>query len=293
MIMDPLQVRHLTEQQIRQKLENLPETDNVFAGGFGISRNASRDFFAGGLITLGTPYRIQENRIILITGGTATFQANLTHYRAQRCDVFIQRQGMLVQADSFSDDFRCLVISHSESACQIPGHLQSSETLLSLDGNTFILAERYADILWELLHRNLPPMNAVAQTLIALYSLLRTMDGTENPVAHGSRRRAVTSAFLQMVTEKCATEHALRFYAEALCVSQHYLCTAVKGVTGKTPKDWIDRALMQEIRCRLLYSEDSLLTISEELGFTNPSFFNRFFKNRQHLTPGQYRKLKT
>mgnify|MGYP003307334106 CR=1 FL=1 len=40
----------------------------------------------------------------------------------------------------------------------------------------------------------------------------------------------------------------------------------------------------------LLSSDSSILTISEEVGFDNLSYFNRAFKKQYGMTPSQYRK---
>ena len=45
------------------------------------------------------------------------------------------------------------------------------------------------------------------------------------------------------------------------------------------------------LAARLLHgSESSILTISDEVGFENLSYFNRSFKQRYGVTPSQYRK---
>ncbi len=49
-----------------------------------------------------------------------------------------------------------------------------------------------------------------------------------------------------------------------------------------------DYRLMMAARL-LLASDSSVLSISQEVGFENLSYFNRSFKKKYHITPSAYR----
>ena len=59
----------------------------------------------------------------------------------------------------------------------------------------------------------------------------------------------------------------------------------VRQASGITAKEWIDRAVITQAKILLRHSELSVLEISEELGFANPSFFSKYFRRLTGLTP--------
>ncbi|MBO6189322.1 MAG: helix-turn-helix domain-containing protein [Alloprevotella sp.] len=61
-------------------------------------------------------------------------------------------------------------------------------------------------------------------------------------------------------------------------------------VSGKPPKEWIDDALLTQVKIELKYTEKSVARISDDNNFPNPSFFSKFFKRLAGLTPLEYRE---
>ncbi len=80
------------------------------------------------------------------------------------------------------------------------------------------------------------------------------------------------------------------WYADALCISVHYLCEAVYAVGGHYPKHYIRQTLVSEAKYLLCYTDGSAAAIAAELNFPSPAYFNRFFKRETDLTPGEFRK---
>ena len=85
-------------------------------------------------------------------------------------------------------------------------------------------------------------------------------------------------------------QRELRFYADTLCISVHYLCEAVYAAGGHYPKHYIHQSLISEAKYLLAYTPRSAAAISEELGLPNPAWFSRLFKRETGLTPGEFRK---
>lgn len=58
---------------------------------------------------------------------------------------------------------------------------------------------------------------------------------------------------------------------------------------GRAPKDICHSRLLLEGKRLLTYTLKSIAEISHALGFSEPSYFNRFFKRNTGLTPRQFR----
>lgn len=83
--------------------------------------------------------------------------------------------------------------------------------------------------------------------------------------------------------------HNVAYYAELQHITPKYLSVVVNHVSGRTPRQWIDDQLMQEIRHLLQHSDMSVKQIAAHLCFANESFFGKYFKRKMGISPGSYR----
>ena len=72
--------------------------------------------------------------------------------------------------------------------------------------------------------------------------------------------------------------------------SHSHLSRLFKKEMGCSLIDYMNRNKMNYARSLLLYSDLSLIEITEELGYSSLSYFNNIFKRYYHCPPGKYRK---
>ena len=94
---------------------------------------------------------------------------------------------------------------------------------------------------------------------------------------------------LQAVIEDSAAIPEVEELAQSMNMTSRYLSDALKAETGKTTKDWINSALIERSKDRLLSTKESVATIAYGLGFEYPQYFSRLFKNKVGMTPSEYR----
>ncbi|OQP44787.1 AraC family transcriptional regulator [Niastella yeongjuensis] len=83
--------------------------------------------------------------------------------------------------------------------------------------------------------------------------------------------------------------HEVSEYALQLNISAGHLSEVVKAQSGKPAIKHIHDRLVMEARRLLFHTDHSLKEISFDLGFTDASYFNRFFKRETGMTPAEYR----
>lgn len=110
-----------------------------------------------------------------------------------------------------------------------------------------------------------------------------------SPLRSTNRREALFKHFLQLVHEHYAKERTVEFYADKLCITSRYLSAVVNSVSGHTPKEFIDRFVVQEIKALLQSTELSMQEIANQLHFPDQSFFGRYFKKHTGMMPSRYR----
>ncbi len=78
-------------------------------------------------------------------------------------------------------------------------------------------------------------------------------------------------------------------YASLLHISAGHLSEVVKTQSGKPAIKHIHERLVLEARRLLFHTNNSLKEIAFDLGFSDASYFNRFFKRETGVTPAEYR----
>jgi AraC-like DNA-binding protein len=105
------------------------------------------------------------------------------------------------------------------------------------------------------------------------------------PRVHDLRRR-----FDDAVEQHLARHHRVGDYASMLGVSARYLNTCVRTSSGATASETIHRRQFLEARRLLRHTSWSVAAIAERLGFSEASWFIRFFKRHAGMTPGAFRE---
>jgi AraC-like DNA-binding protein len=63
----------------------------------------------------------------------------------------------------------------------------------------------------------------------------------------------------------------------------------IKNKVGLSIKDLISRKKVLESQKLIAFTDQNIETIGYELGYTDPAYFNRMFKNKTGITPGAFR----
>ncbi|MBP2831034.1 AraC family transcriptional regulator [Aquimarina sp. U1-2] len=80
-------------------------------------------------------------------------------------------------------------------------------------------------------------------------------------------------------------------FAESLNLNPSYLNECVKKTSGRTTKDLISRRLLLTAKCQLLHTGKTVSEIAFDLGFESPSYFARFFRKYEKMSPLDYRNM--
>ncbi len=92
-----------------------------------------------------------------------------------------------------------------------------------------------------------------------------------------------------LVDEFFRTEHQLGFYAERLGMKVDRLNDHVKRATGVTAGHLIRQRVLTEAKRQLVFTTQPIQDIAQELSFSDPSHFARFFRKHTGTTPHEFR----
>lgn len=246
-----------------------------------------------------TPVFLEEARIGLIRKGECDYIVNLTPHKFKAGTLAFLNRGSIIQIEQVSDDFEMagiglsdfLLTSSYSKHQDIPLMNQYSELFVSVEPNEMEVVEHLLLAVWEMMHQKDYSRDSVGNIFIALLHYINHLNNNQQHLPHPPLRhsREVFTQFIQLVNQHCHHQRKLTFYANNLYISERYLSTLIKQESGKTAKEWIDKAVMTDAQVLLKHTDKTIAEISNELNFANPSFFCKFFRRVTDLSPQSYR----
>jgi AraC family transcriptional regulator, transcriptional activator of pobA len=135
-------------------------------------------------------------------------------------------------------------------------------------------------------HRELL-LEALLAGLLAWLARQITPPAAEAP--HGGRGTQHLAGFCQMIEAEYARQHAVSWYASQLGITAAHLNALCRQASGQSALDLVHERLLLEAKRSLVYTAMPVSAISYALGFADPAYFTRFFKQRIGLSPKAFR----
>lgn len=234
------------------------------------------------------PYRVDQDVVCRVHTGSITYTMNLVDYTAHAGETFLIPSGTIVEMQERSADYAI-------DACSFPPRALDSVQLLSPSREDDDILCQFFEVLW--MKANAQPFHveSVDRIHAAMQAHLADIrhESEKQPLSPpraSSRREEVLRQFIALVWKHSKQQRTLGFYADQLHLAPHYLGDMIKALSGQTVKQWVNRAVVQEVKLRLRYTHKSFAEIADELNFPNPSFFAKFFKRETCFTPTEYRQ---
>ena len=246
------------------------------------------------------PFLLEEMRILIVKEGWTEPTVNLTDYHLERGDLLFLGPNGIAQIRNLSDNVQGLAISMSDELFRLAlgnrvpkafdGHLRDFR--LHLDEEQLQTLQDIHTLLFDYTrhggHSPQTTLHLIAAFLWHVDALWGKAEQTNSGTL--SYEQQLLANFIQLVNAHARTQHGIGFYAERLFLSPRYLSTLIKKASGRTAKQWIDDALLMNIKVELKHSDKQTAQISEEMNFPNPAFFCKYFKRLTGITPQQYRR---
>lgn len=158
-------------------------------------------------------------------------------------------------------------------------------------------AERALDSLLEMLLREYrrAPDSARDRALQSLVDLLvieieRLHQESAGGTPRQHRRSAHFQQYLELVNRDYRRERSLEAYADRLGISAPYLNQLCKELTGRNALQILHERILLEAQRLLTYTALRINEVADQLGFSDPAYFTRFFRRLSGVSPRQYRQ---
>lgn len=251
------------------------------------------------------PVRLEMHLFVLCIDGTATVTADLTQYTVTPNCLIVMGQGTILQNIEVSCNGRGLFVGVSHSF--VDEVLPDIHTVLPL------IIDRKASPITEISQadsQSLQELFALLQKIIKnekgfyrrqiivnflrsmLYKVLDIYKTVNNvtPAAKRSRNEEIFYRFSKLVESEYKQHRSVQHYAGRLCITPKHLSVVVKAISGNTASAWINNYVILAAKVLLRATTKTVLEISDELNFTNQSFFGKYFKAHTGMSPQAYRQ---
>ncbi len=126
-----------------------------------------------------------------------------------------------------------------------------------------------------------------------LFSLLELVKGTYpgNGTQFSNKKGyEMVRAFDRLLHKEYQSHKEVKFYADQLHITPKHLSDVLKKETGLTAKQSIEAFVLFEAKSLLKQTEMSVKEIVYWLGYEDPSYFNKLFRNKVGMTPLNFRR---
>lgn len=125
---------------------------------------------------------------------------------------------------------------------------------------------------------------------LILVTVLRQQRLQAMTLSNTSRESSILLKFRALIEQHYMQHLAVKDYAQQLHISISKLNRLCQTLLNDSPKAIIHQRLVIEAKRRLIYTKQSVEEIAEVLGFSDPAYFSRFFKQMVGLTAGAFRQ---
>ncbi|MFT3796153.1 helix-turn-helix domain-containing protein [Flavobacterium sp.] len=132
---------------------------------------------------------------------------------------------------------------------------------------------------------------AMLQSILQRLMILCTRKLKKEHLRMPKKREAdILREYRFLVENYFSKHHDVAFYASMLNKSPKTLSNLFSSLSDRTPIDIIHERIMTQARTQIYYTTKSIKEIAYDLGYEDIQTFSRFFKNKEGLSPLQYRE---
>lgn len=256
------------------------------------------------LNTPNAPYFIEEITLIIVRSGKARIRINLNEFSVSKNTIVILTPNCIIEMLEYNEKIEAdILLFNYDVVADLPltkelGSLveifNDSPTLVLRDDDFREISDMYAVLAYHCNKQKLLKSEVTKNILYALCYLvvdLYRQEKITTEVSFASRLETLYQNFSSLLFLHYKKERSITFYSDKLHVTPKYFSKVVKNVSKRNASDLIDEMVIMGIKASLKCTDQSVLQISEEFNFPNPSFFGTFFKKKTGFTPLGYRNL--
>jgi len=236
-------------------------------------------------------------RIHIVIDGGGRLVLGETRYRLERGKCFISEPGMTIvsQADqkgltSYELTFEVLYIGKDDPSPSEGESAASFPCIGEVDCSPFSECLEWIETLYSLSQSDTSDELAYFDQQIGFQQLLRLIVRQNLNLSQTKNSRKAVEATIDQLCRDYRTEWSVGQLAEMADIGRWQYSRLFKEITGQVPLTYLSGLRIDQAKHLLQVTDDRLSDIAENSGFGDEFYFNRRFKRKVGISPGQYRR---
>lgn len=245
------------------------------------------------------PHRKDHHLLVFIRRAGSRQWIDMTPYVLKDNTIYFTGPGQVIVKEelnqlwstgiAFTDEFLSLQENASLNKLPLIQNAQNAHELLLTEADVLFVEELLSKIRVEYRQPGEWQQRMLAAYLTVLLTYLSRLYTEQFTGSNTSVDKLVLKTFQAKIEEHFQQAHEVSEYASMLNISAGHLSEVVKSQSGRPAIKHIHERLVLEARRQLVHTHQSLKEIAFDLGFSDASYFNRFFKRETGVTPADYR----
>jgi AraC-like DNA-binding protein len=239
------------------------------------------------------PHKHDFYHFVYLEAGSGWHEIDFVRFAVQAPQLYLMKPGEVhswslgARTRGFVLEFTKSSFGRSEQSAHLLGGLDRMPSMVS-GGGLAGMATILRLMQEEFLSRRPGYRAALEHLLLALLVRIERVSAAHEPKA--AKPSSLTERFRGLVEENFHREHSVEFYADSLGTTVKSLTTQVSRALGKSAGAVVQERCVLEAKRLLAYTERPVAEIGYSLGYEDPNYFARFFKQRAGVTPGKFRR---
>lgn len=235
-----------------------------------------------------TPDRPSFDALLLMRSGRGVHTVDFHPTPVVAGRLVLSRAGQVQSWDTEGDFDASIIVSRVAAAVARPW-FPLDDAHRDLDPESLATAQALIDALRREQVR-FAPEDAAVRLMNSLFASLCAVFERANPQVSGANLPDAYVAFLSSVETHLKRTHSVSQIADELGFSQRTINRACQKVTGKTAKSLLSERLVLEAKRLLVQTNEPAASIAQELGFSDPTNFHKFFQRNVSESPTAFRR---
>ena len=247
------------------------------------------------------PFKIDVTAVIICLKGTVTCSINLKTVTAVAPCFIVLLPEQILEHKSISNDYsgRMFIMSKKFTEQLLPNAQEQLPLFLSVRDKPVVELDEdglegmvsYYNMLKRIVRVKENPhrIEVVRYLTLAFFYGIGFSIHKQDTNKKSTHYENLVEKFMRLVQAHYKQQRGLDFYADRLCLTPKHLSKVIKETTTKTANDWIDEHVVLEAKALLKSTNMTAQQISEELNFSDQSFFGKYFKRHTGMSPREYK----
>ncbi|CCH54739.1 transcriptional regulator, AraC family [Fibrisoma limi BUZ 3] len=246
-----------------------------------------------------TPHRKNYYLLVFVQRGNGRHWVDMTPYVTKANTVYFFGPNQLVVKEdpkpfwstgiAFTTEFLALQENVALSKLPLIQNPQNGHELLLTEADVAFVNDTLEKLYAEYQQHGEWQQRMLAAYLTVLITYLSRLYTEQFKSDEPSADKLLVKKYQAKIDECFRDLHEVGEYASLLNLSAGHLSEVVKAQSGKPAITHIHERLVLEARRLLFHTQHSAKEIAFDLGFSDPSYFTRFFKRETGVTPADYR----